>query len=75
MRRQDLPEVFSANGAVYVAKCHWLRKTGQFETPETVGYPMPADRSIDIDSELDLQIAASILDRRTGSPPERPISE
>ncbi|MBT4711713.1 MAG: acylneuraminate cytidylyltransferase family protein [Alphaproteobacteria bacterium] len=74
MRRQDLPEVFSANGAVYVAQCDWLRKSGHFETPETVGYPMPADRSIDIDSELDLQIAASILDRRTSLPSEGPSS-
>jgi CMP-N,N'-diacetyllegionaminic acid synthase len=72
MRRQDLPEVFSANGAVYVADCDWLRANGQFETPETVGYPMPADRSIDIDSDLDLQIAESILNRRKNSPSERP---
>jgi len=43
------------NGAVYVADCDWLRENRTFVTSETVGYPMPADRSLDIDTVEDVQ--------------------
>jgi CMP-N,N'-diacetyllegionaminic acid synthase len=72
MRRQDLPEVFSANGAVYVADIAWLRNSGRFETSETIAYPMPADRSIDIDTELDMRIAALILNHKLTIPKQGP---
>lgn len=52
-RRQDLPPVFVLNGAIYVADSDWLRKTGTFVTRDTVGYVMPASRSIDIDTAED----------------------
>jgi CMP-N,N'-diacetyllegionaminic acid synthase len=54
-RRQDLPEVYSINGAVYVARIDWLRQTGTFISEETTGYVMPRERSIDLDSELDFK--------------------
>lgn len=53
-RRQDLPPVYVPNGAIYIAKTHWLRETKSFITPETIAFLMPQDRSIDIDSEYDL---------------------
>jgi N-acylneuraminate cytidylyltransferase len=53
--RQQVPEVFRLNGAVYVARSNWLKKTGSFVTPETIGYEIPANRSLDIDTEADLQ--------------------
>lgn len=53
-RRQDLPEVFSLNGAIYIADTAWLLGTQSFVTPETVAYVMPRERSIDIDSSEDL---------------------
>lgn len=52
-RRQDLPPVFALNGAVYVASADWLRREKKFITDDTVAYVMPADRSIDIDTESD----------------------
>lgn len=55
-RRQDLPSVYTLNGAVYVANCDWLRKHKTFLTPETLGFIMPQERSLDIDTELDLRI-------------------
>lgn len=54
--RQQLPEAFRLNGAVYVARSHWLQETRSFVTPETIGYEMPADRSVDIDTEADLRL-------------------
>lgn len=55
-RRQDLPSVFALNGAVYMAECSWLREHQTFMTEETAGFIMPLERSLDIDTELDLQI-------------------
>jgi len=54
-RRQDLPPVYALNGAVYVARCEWLRQTRSFAGPSTVGYVMPAERSLDIDTAEDLE--------------------
>ncbi|MDV6376980.1 acylneuraminate cytidylyltransferase family protein [Sporosarcina sp. GW1-11] len=53
VRRQDLPRVFSLNGAVYVADINWLQKNKTFLTKETSAYIMPRDRSYDIDNEED----------------------
>lgn len=52
-RRQDLPPVYSLNGAIYIANTEWLKKRGVFVSNETVGYVMPRERSIDIDTPDD----------------------
>lgn len=54
-RRQDLPKVYALNGAVYAADCHWLLRTRSFLSEETEAYEMPKERSLDIDTESDLQ--------------------
>lgn len=54
-RRQDLPPVYTLNGAIYIAKVEWLLKSKNFLGPETVAYKMPKSRSIDIDNALDFQ--------------------
>jgi CMP-N,N'-diacetyllegionaminic acid synthase len=54
-RRQDLPAVYSLNGAVYVARVDWLRRERSFLSPATVGYVMPRERALDIDTESDFQ--------------------
>lgn len=59
-RRQDMPETVMLNGAVYVAKTDWLRRNRTFVTDETVAYMMPAERSVDIDSELDFRLAQTL---------------
>lgn len=60
-RRQDLPMVYALNGAIYVARCEWLLQNKTFLTDETTAYLMPKERSLDIDTELDLIIAEIIL--------------
>lgn len=55
-RRQDLPQVYILNGAVYVAHRDWLREHKTFMAEETLGFVMPQERSMDIDTELDLQV-------------------
>jgi len=61
VRRQDLPPVYIVNGAVYVAKCDWLLHHKSFITYETNSYVMPSERSLDIDSELDLKFVHFLL--------------
>ena len=60
-RRQDAPPIFALNGAIYIAPTDYLAAGGDFITAGTVGYVMPKDRSFDIDTELDLQLADFLL--------------
>lgn len=52
-RRQDVEKVYSLNGAVYFASSEWFIKHQSFISPSTIGYEMPASRSIDLDTEAD----------------------
>lgn len=63
-RRQDLPPIHTINGAVYVGRCEWYLKNRSFLSPETVASVMPAERSIDIDTEIDFALANVLLERR-----------
>ena len=60
-RRQELAPAYILNGAVYVARTAWLRKHGDFVGPETRGYVMPPERSVDIDTGLDLLLARALV--------------
>jgi CMP-N,N'-diacetyllegionaminic acid synthase len=68
LRRQDLPSAWSLNGAVYVADCNWFLQNRTFLSPATVGYPMPADRSLDIDTVADLELLQRILGEKGNGP-------
>ncbi|MDM4767511.1 acylneuraminate cytidylyltransferase family protein [Pelomonas sp. SE-A7] len=54
-RRQDLPEAWCLNGAVYAAQVDRFLADRSFLTAQTVGYPMPAERSLDIDTPADVE--------------------
>jgi N-acylneuraminate cytidylyltransferase len=60
-RRQDYPHVFLLNGAVYIAETGWLLKNKSFVADSTLGYEMPPERSVDIDSEADLRTVSGIV--------------
>ncbi len=53
-RRQDLPEVYVPNGAIFIAKSPWLKNSKTFLSDETLGFVMPRERSIDIDTSDDV---------------------
>jgi len=59
-RRQDLPVCYSLNGAIYAAEIDWLNQTRSFVTSETLAYVMPSERSLDIDTERDLEVLAKV---------------
>jgi N-acetylneuraminate synthase len=56
-RRQDLPSVYSLNGAIYLVRRTLLLEAKSWCPDNALGYVMPPDRSIDINDAGDLQIA------------------
>lgn len=59
-RRQDAPEVWEYNGAVYVISSDSLRKGPMSDFKKIRPYVMPEKRSVDLDSPLDWTIAENI---------------
>ena len=62
--RQQLPTAYEPNGAIYVAKCDWIRKTNKYLTEETIGYIMPKERSLDVDDYFDFELCDMLLKKR-----------
>lgn len=60
-RRQDCPEVYEQNGAVYVINPRSIRTMALGEFPRRLPFVMPADRSIDLDTPADWAVAESII--------------
>lgn len=56
-RRQDLPPAYALNGALYLADASWLRASRQLVDRDTIGYIMPRERAIDIDTLEDWELA------------------
>jgi N-acylneuraminate cytidylyltransferase len=63
-RRQDLPPVYALNGAVFVARRAWLMENDDFIGSHTLGFEMPAERSVDIDTLLDFVIGEAMLGKK-----------
>lgn len=62
MRRQDLEKAYIPNGAIFIGKKETLEEKGTFYTENTVAYYMPPERSIDIDTEIDIKFAEFLLE-------------
>jgi len=61
LRRQDLPKVYTLNGAIYFSKISNLMKIRKFVDNKTIGFKMNVESSIDIDTKLDFNIAELLL--------------
>jgi CMP-N,N'-diacetyllegionaminic acid synthase len=66
MRRQDLPEAYDMNGAIYILSSFLFLEKRTFFVPPAMPYIMEATDSVDIDTELDLHFAEYLLARRKG---------
>jgi N-acylneuraminate cytidylyltransferase len=55
---------YRLNGAVYVAPAAYLKAYGKFVGENTRSHVMPAERSLDIDTEDDLKAAHEALERK-----------
>ena len=59
--RQTSPKVFSLNASIYIWKRETLLKCKTLIGKKTEIYEMPQERSIDIDSNLDLKMVKSLI--------------
>jgi CMP-N,N'-diacetyllegionaminic acid synthase len=60
-QRQQFDAFYSLNGALYIADIDWLKQHRNFVSPQTLAYIMPAERSLDIDTQLDFRIADLLM--------------
>ena len=63
-RRQDAPEVWEFNGAIYVIKVSSLRKENISRFDRIKALPTSKETAIDIDEEIDFLICEEILKKR-----------
>ena len=61
LRSQDLPKYYRLNGAVYISEVKYLVKEKGFLGDQTKAYIMPIERSIDIDTKIDLELCKILL--------------
>ncbi|MBI4287984.1 MAG: acylneuraminate cytidylyltransferase family protein [Chloroflexi bacterium] len=66
LRRQDAPTVYRLNGAVYVVGRDWLMAKDWLIGDNSLAFVMAPERSLDIDTEMDLVIAEAFLRGRPG---------
>jgi len=59
--RQSLPKLFIYNGAFYAANINLFLDQKTFVSEKTKLYEMPKERSVNIDDEIDLVLADSLL--------------
>lgn len=64
MRSQDLPQVYSPTGAIWIASVRHLLEHQTFHTPDRVYWPMPWQAAIDIDDNEDLQMGELLYSMR-----------
>lgn len=60
--RQDLPDIYVLNGAIYIAKRDIFLQNGGFMSDKTLPYIMPRERSVDIDDMLDWKLTELLLE-------------
>lgn len=68
-RRQDCqPPAYIRNGTVYALKREWVMGVNAklFGHPESIGYVMPPERSVNIDTELDFKLCQLLMQERLG---------
>ena len=65
-RRQEAPEVFDLATVVYVTTLGFVLGADSLFAGRVAGVEIPAQRAIDIDTQLDFDIAEFLFDRQTG---------
>jgi len=67
-RSQDLEKYYRINGAIYICKTERLLEEKTFFINDNIfAYKMDKKSSIDIDEEIDFQIAITIQNKRTSN--------
>lgn len=63
LRRQDMPDAYEHNGAIYIAKVPYLLKERSFNTSEASPYVMEGAVNLDIDTPEDWERAEQLASR------------
>jgi len=63
-RRQDAPEVFQINGAIYITTSRRLKESPLHKMEKIKKYEMSIENSIDIDNTIDWELAEIISARK-----------
>ncbi len=64
VRRQDAPTVYSLTPAAYVVKKEALYAFSHWSKAKCKIYPIPRQRAVDIDTEIDFSIVEFLIDRQ-----------
>jgi N-acylneuraminate cytidylyltransferase len=67
VRRQDAPKIYEITTVAYAAKASYVMSTARLLDGQVRAVIVPEERSLDIDSELDLQFAEFLFERRGNS--------
>lgn len=65
-RLERIPDIVIPNGAIYLMRIASLREGKNWFSGETYAYQMPKDRSVDIDTPADLEIARMMVKHAEG---------
>ena len=65
-RRQDAPQLFDLTTVVYITSLGFVLRADRLFSGKVGSVLVPAERAIDIDTELDLEIAEFLVLRRLG---------
>lgn len=62
-KSQEMPRAYRPNGAVHVLDVPRFRQARSYFAPPLVAYVMPPERSVDVDTRADLELAELMLRR------------
>lgn len=62
LRRQDAPSCYDMNASIYIWRYDALMTTDSLFQERTIIHVMPAERSLDIDTELDFKIVKFLME-------------
>lgn len=65
--RQDAPKVYEHVASIYVLRPDYIRTAGGLLEGRVRGYPIPRERSLDVDSELDFELIEYLMRERLTS--------
>jgi CMP-N-acetylneuraminic acid synthetase len=64
-RSQDLPKYYRLNGAIYICSSTILLKYKTFFAPKNIfAYIMPQEKSVDVDTDLDMKLCEVLMQER-----------
>jgi N-acylneuraminate cytidylyltransferase len=67
VRRQDTPKVFDLTTVAYVASLSHILSAPRLFGGVVAGLEIPKERALDIDTELDLEVADYLYEKRGGA--------